>query len=66
MKIEQARLFLLAFLVSFFMEFIAQKLIYTINIRFNLVSGSLFEQDHLLNLLILEVYAKDDLNVHVF
>ena len=48
------------------MEFIAQKLIYTINIRFNLVSGSLFEEDHLLNLIILEVYAKGDLNVHIF
>ena len=28
--------------------------------------GSFFEQDHLLNLIILGVYAKDDLNVHVF
>ena len=31
-KIEQKRLFLFTFLVSFFMAFLAQKLIYTINI----------------------------------
>ena len=31
-KIEQTRLFLLTFLLSFFMAFLAQKLIYTINI----------------------------------
>ena len=31
-KIEQKRQFLFTFLVSFFMEFLAQKLIYTINI----------------------------------
>ena len=48
-KIEQKRLFLFAFLVSFFMAFLEQKLIYTINIRFNFVFGSFFEQDHLLN-----------------
>ena len=31
-KIKQKRLFLITFLVSFFIEFLAQKLIYTINI----------------------------------
>ena len=31
-EIEQKRLFLFTFLVSFFMAFLAQKLIYTINI----------------------------------
>ena len=57
-KIGQKRLFLFTFLVSFFMAFLAQKLICTINIRFNFVFGSFFEQDHLLNLIILGVYAK--------
>ena len=57
-KIEQKRLFLFTFLVSFFMAFLAQKLIYTINIWFNFVFGSFFEQYHLLNLFILGVYAK--------
>ena len=57
-KIEQKRLFLFTFLVSFVMAFLAQKLIYTINIWFNFVFGSFFEQDRLLNLFILEVYAK--------
>ena len=40
------------------MEFLAQKLIYTIIMLFNFVFGLLFEQDHLLNLIILGVYAK--------
>ena len=31
------------------MAFLVQKLIYTINISLNFVSGSFFEQDHLLN-----------------
>ena len=57
-KIEQKRLLLFTFLVSFFMAFLAQKLIYTINIWFNFVFGSFFEQDHLLNLFISGVYAK--------
>ena len=57
-KIEQKRLFLFTFLVSFFMAFLAQKLIYTINIWFNFVFGSFFQQDHLLNLFISGVYAK--------
>ena len=57
-KIEQKVLFLFTFLVSFFMAFLAEKLIYTINIWFNFVCGSFFEQDHLLNLIILGVYAK--------
>ena len=54
-KIE---LFLFKFFVSFFMACLAQKLIYTINIWFNFVLGSFFEQDHLLSLLISGVYAK--------
>ena len=41
-----------------FMAFLAQKLIFTINIWFNFVVGSFFEQDHLLNLFILGVSAK--------
>ena len=53
-KIEQKRLFLFTFLVSF----LSQKRIYTINIWFIFVFGSLFEQDHLLNLFISGVYAK--------
>ena len=40
------------------MAFLAQKLTYTINIRFNFVFRSSFKQDHLLNLIILGVYAK--------
>ena len=56
--IEQKRLFLFTFLVSYFMAFLAQKLIYRITIWFNFVFGSFFEQDHLLNLFISEVYAK--------
>ena len=39
------------------MAFLAQKLIYTINLWFNFVFGSFFEQDHLLNLFI----SEDDL-----
>ena len=57
-KIEQKRLFLFTFFVSFFMAFLWQKLIYTINIRFNFVFSSFSEQDHLLNLFISGVYAK--------
>ena len=57
-KIKQKRLFLFTFLVSYFTAFLVQKLIYTINIWFNFVFGSFFEQDHLLNLFILGVYAK--------
>ena len=56
-NIEQTRLFLFTFLVSFFMVFLAQKLIYTINIWFNFVFDSLFEQDRLLNLTILGDFA---------
>ena len=40
------------------MTFLAQKLTYTVNKLFNFVFGSLFKQDHLLNLIILGVYAK--------
>ena len=36
----------------FFMVFLAQKVIYTINIWFNFVLGSIFKQEHLLNLII--------------
>ena len=60
-KIGHTRLFLFTFSVSFFFFFLAfltQKLIYAINIWFNFVSGAFFEQDHLLNLIILGVYAK--------
>ena len=57
-KIEQKRLFLFIFLFPFFMAFLAQKLIYTINIWFNFVFSSFFEQDHLFNLFVLRVYAK--------
>ena len=46
------------FLVSFFMTFLAQKLIYSINKWFNFVFGSYLEQELLLNLLISGVYAK--------
>ena len=48
------------------MAFLAQKLIYIVNIRFNFVFGSFFQQDHLLNLFISWVMRKDDLNVPVF
>ena len=57
-KLNKRYCFLFKFLVSFFMAFLAQKLIYTITIRFNSVFGSFFEQDHLLNLIILGGYAK--------
>ena len=57
-KSEHTRLFLFIFLVSLFMAFLAGKLISTINIRFNFVPGLFFEQDHLLNLIILGVYSK--------
>ena len=40
------------------MAFLAQKLMYIINIGFNFVFDKFFEQDHLLNLFILGVYAK--------
>ena len=48
-NIEQKRLFLFTFLVSIFMAFLAQKLIYTINIWFNFVFGSFFEENYPLN-----------------
>ena len=57
-KIKQKSLFLFTFLPSFFMAFLVQKLIYTINIWFNFVLGSFFKQNHLLNLIILGGYAK--------
>ena len=43
-----------------------EKTVYTINIRFKFVFGLFFEQDHLLNLIILEFMQKDDLNPYVF
>ena len=48
-KIEQMRLLLFTFLISSFMGFLAQKIIYTVNIWFNFVFGSFFELDHLFN-----------------
>ena len=57
---------LFTFLVSFCMAFLVQKLIYKINIWFNFVFSSFFEQDHLLNLFNLAVLRKDHLNEHVF
>ena len=48
------------------MALLAQQLIYTINRLFNFAPGSFFEQNHLLNLIILGVMRKDDLNMHVF
>ena len=48
-----------AFLISFFMAFLAQKLIHTISIYFNFVFGSFFEEDHLVNLIILGVNDVD-------
>ena len=52
-------MFLFTFMVSFFMAFLAQKLIYAINkYGFNFSPGSFFEQDRQLNLIILGVYAK--------
>ena len=57
-KIEQKRLFLFTFLVSFFMAFLAQKLIYIINIWFKFVFEPFLKQDHLLNLFISGVNAK--------
>ena len=45
-KIEQKILLLFTFLVSFFMAFLTQRLIYTRNIWFNFLFGFLFEQDH--------------------
>ena len=46
-KIQQNRLFLFTFLVTFVMAFLTHRLIYTMNIQFNFVFGSFFEQDHL-------------------
>ena len=40
------------------MAFLAQNLIYTINIWFNFVLNSFLKQDHLLNLIILAGYVK--------
>ena len=64
-KTEQRWLFLFKFLVSLLVAFLTERLIYTTNKWFNFVFCSFFEQDHLLNLIILEVYAKR-WNVHFF
>ena len=56
-KIDQET-FLFTFLFLFFMAFLAQKLIYTINIWFKFAIGFFFEHDHLLKLIIVGVYAK--------
>ena len=42
------------------MIFLTERLIYTINIWFNFVFGSFFEQDYLSNLIILGFMQKDD------
>ena len=47
-KIEQKRLFFVRFLVSFFWRLYI----------FNFLFGSFFEQDRLLNLFVLGIYAK--------
>ena len=57
-KIEPKRSFLFQFLPSFLLVLQVQKLIDTINIWFYFVSGLFFEQDDLLNIIILEIYAK--------
>ena len=58
-KLNKRDCFCLHYLVSFFMAFLVQKLIFTINIWFNFVFGSFLEQDHLLlNLFVSGVYAK--------
>ena len=43
-KIERKRLLLLTFLVSFFMAFLAQKLIYTINVYLTLCLADFFNK----------------------
>ena len=45
------------------MVLLLQKLIYSLNESFNFVSGLFFEQDHLLNLIILGVIGEGNLNV---
>ena len=57
-KIEYTSLFLFTFLVSFFMAFLALKLLYAVSEWFNFTPGSFCEQDYLLNLIILVVYMK--------
>ena len=52
------KLFLFTLLDLLFTASLAQKLIYAINIWFNFVFASFFDQDCLLNLIILAVYAK--------
>ena len=57
-KIEWKRLFLFTFVKSFFMVFFMQRLAYTMNVWFKFMFGSFFEQNNLLNLIILGVYGK--------
>ena len=54
-KIEHMRLFLFTFLVSLLWRFLRK---YKINVWFNFVPDSFFEQGYLLNLIILGVHAK--------
>ena len=65
-NIEQKKLSLFTFMVSFFMVLLVQKFIYTTNIWFNFVFVAFYEKYHLLNLIILRVYVKRWLNVYVF
>ena len=62
-KIEQRRLFLFTFFIHFLWHFLCRNWLTQYLIHFCV--WLIFEQD-LTNLLILEVYAKIDLNVHVF
>ena len=57
-KFELQAVILFIFFVSAFIAFLTQGLIYTLNIWFNFVFGSIFEQDRLSDLIILGVYAK--------
>ena len=57
-KIEQKRLPLFVFLVSYLKVFIAKKTGLHSKYIFSFVFGSFFYQDRLLNLFILGVYAK--------
>ena len=66
-KIELTRLFLFTLLVSFFMAFLVQKLIYTINIWFNFVPGSFFWTRSSIKLYYFRSLCENmTLNKHVF
>ena len=51
-------LFFFYLFIYLFFAFLVQKLICIINMLFNFLFGSYFEQDHLLNLIAVEVYVK--------